>query len=127
VFELSITADFSAAHAIRIKGHPEPLHGHNWHTTAVFAGDSLDDDGLLVDFHLLERTLRAITSELNNRNLNDSPPFRALNPTAEHVARHLADELLRRLPADATARARLISLTVTEAPGCAATYRPSRA
>jgi 6-pyruvoyltetrahydropterin/6-carboxytetrahydropterin synthase len=128
VFELSINAEFAAAHAIRIRGELEPLHGHNWHVTAGFAGETLDADGLLVDFHVLERTLLALVSEHHNRNLNERPPFSTgTNPTAEQVARHLADELVRRLPPEALRRARLIALTVTEAPGCAATYRPPRA
>jgi 6-pyruvoyltetrahydropterin/6-carboxytetrahydropterin synthase len=126
VYELSIQTTFSAAHAIRIRGELEPLHGHNWQVTAVFSGEHLDADGLLVDFHLLERTLLAITAELHNRNLNETPPFSTgTNPTAELVARHLADELFRRLPETARRNASLSGLTVTEAPGCAATYRPS--
>ena len=36
----------------------------------------------------------------------------------------MADELIRRLPESARRSAALTSLTVTEAPGCAATYRP---
>lgn len=125
MYELTIQAEFSAAHAIRIRGEVEPLHGHNWHVTATFAGRELDADGLLCDFHVLERTLRAIAGELDNRNLNELPPFAAgTNPTAELVARHLADELLRRLPGDA--RVTLTGVTVTEAPGCAATYRPTQ-
>jgi 6-pyruvoyltetrahydropterin/6-carboxytetrahydropterin synthase len=128
VYELSIQSEFCAAHAIRIRGRMEPVHGHNWRVTATFAGDELDGDGLLVDFHLLERALVSITSELNTRSLNELPPFAGgTNPTAELVARHLADELLRRLPESARRHASLASVTVTEAPGCAATYRPPRA
>lgn len=122
MFELSIQAEFSAAHAIRIKGRPEPLHGHNWRITAVVAGERLDADGLLIDFHVVERALKILAAALDNRTLNDLPPFSAgLNPTAENVAKHLADSLSTHLPTTAP----LLSLTVTEAPGCAATYRPS--
>lgn len=123
MFEISVQAEFSAAHAIVIGGKREPVHGHDWRVTATVASGDLDQNGLLCDFHDVERALRSITSPMNNASLNDLPPFRdGLNPTAENVARHIGDRLVAtlRLPAGA----RLASVRVTEAPGCAATYTP---
>ncbi|MFM9958033.1 MAG: 6-pyruvoyl trahydropterin synthase family protein [Phycisphaerales bacterium] len=127
MFHLTIQAVFSAAHAIVIKGEREPLHGHNWRVRAVVEGPNLDSDGLLVDFHALERHLAEIIRPFHNRNLNDVAPFDRVNPTAEHVARHIATELARHLTSDrdATARAvRVLRVSVTEAEGCDATYAP---
>ncbi len=118
MFELSIDSAFSAAHSIRIRGGNEPLHRHDWRVTLTISAERLDSDGLICDFHLLEESLRAVTSRLHNRNLNESPPFDTTNPTAEIIAKHIADSLA--LPPGV----RLISLRLTEAPGCAATYRP---
>ena len=125
VFEITVHADFAAAHALTIGGARETIHGHNWHVTAVLAGDTLDDDGLLCDFHTVEATLRDIIKPYQNANLNDLPPFDTLNPSAEHVARHIATELAARLD-DALAPygTRVTAVSVTEAPGCKATYRP---
>jgi 6-pyruvoyltetrahydropterin/6-carboxytetrahydropterin synthase len=120
MYELSVHRVFCAAHAIDIRGEREPTHGHNWSVAAVVEGETLDADGLLCDFHDLERHIDEILAPLNNVNLNDTPPFDTVNPTAEHVARYLADELATRLPAPVRVRA----VSVTEAPGCAATYRP---
>ncbi len=121
MFEISVETEFSAAHALLIDGRREPLHGHNWHVTATVAGPDLDRDGLLCDFHAVERALREITARFQNANLNDLPPFAAgLNPSAENVARHIAERLAA-LPVGA----RLESVRVTEARGCAATYRPA--
>lgn len=122
MFELSIESRFSAAHAIRIGGAVEPLHGHDWLVTLTVAGPSLDADGLLCDFHVIEEALRAITARFHNRSLNETAPFVELNPTAEHVARHIADAIAPLLPRGV----RIVSSRVTEAPGCAATYRPDR-
>lgn len=125
---LTIHAVFSAAHAIVIKGQREPLHGHNWRVTAVVEGPRLDEDGLLVDFHALQRDLAHIAAPFHNRNLNDVSPFDRVNPTAERVAEHIATELTRRLSADHAAAARGVRVRcvgVTEAEGCEATYFPA--
>lgn len=120
MFELELQTEFSAAHGIMIAGQREPLHGHNWRVTAVVGGDKLDADGLLCDFHHVERLLREIIAPFNNRNLHDVPPFDRINPTAELVAKHIGERLGAGLPAGV----RMISVRVTEAPGCAAIFRP---
>lgn len=121
MFEVSVETTFAAAHALLIAGRREPLHGHNWHITVTLAGPTLDADGLLLDFHAVERLLRDITAPFHNNNLNDIPPFTDLNPSAENVALHIARALSAGLRGgSATVR----SVRVTEAPGCAATYYP---
>lgn len=128
MYEIDVQAEFSAAHAIRIAGIVEPLHGHNWHVTATVVGPELDADGLLCDFHTIEQSLRQITARFHNRNLNDCPPFRpadrdpGINPTAELVARQIARELSAAIDLSLAPHARLVRVRVTEAPGCAATY-----
>ena len=122
VYELSIETTFSAAHAIEIRGVREPVHGHDWRVTAVVEGPNLDQDGLLCDFHDVESKLREIVGPFHNRSLNEVPPFTSRNPSAEHVARHIADELAEELPAGV----RVQRVRVTEAVGCAATFIPGR-
>jgi 6-pyruvoyltetrahydropterin/6-carboxytetrahydropterin synthase len=122
MFELTVDAEFCAAHALVIAGTREAMHGHNWRVTATVAGGQLDGDGLLCDFHTVEETLNEIVDALNIRNLHDVPPFNTVNPTAENVAKHIGDELHRRLGEALAPHARIKSVRVTEAPGCAATY-----
>ena len=86
-------------------------------------GATLDDDGLVCDFHELEARLDDIIRPFEGGDLNATPPFDRVNPTAEHVARHIADALLGTLPDGV----RLQRATVTEAPGCRATYTPTGA
>ncbi len=129
MYELEVQGEFAAAHAILLNGTREPLHGHNWHVTVTLAGKDLDKEQLLCDFHEVERALRALIADWHNRNLNDCPPFAdkdgkpGLNPTAEAIARTISDQLSSRLGPVLKGRARLASVRVTEAPGCAATYR----
>lgn len=119
MFELSVEREFCAAHAITMAGKREPMHGHNWRVTVVITGQALDADGLLCDFHLIENQVDRVVKSLHNRTLNETPPFDRINPTAEHVARHIAQSVAAALPVNV----RLARASVTEAPGCVATYR----
>ncbi len=123
MFELTVQTVFSAAHAIVIAGVRESLHGHDWHVTACVAGDSLDAEGLLVDFHAFEETLGAIVRPFRNMNLNETTPFDRVNPTAENVARHIGTTLAERMRPITPRGVRVVWVRVTEAPGCAVTYR----
>lgn len=126
MFEITVEAEFSAAHAIVIAGEREPLHGHNWHVIATVAGDKLDGDGLLCDFHTVEGMLLEITSRFHNRNLNEVSPFDKVNPTAELVAKHIGDELASSLNQALAPHAWVSSVSVTEAARCRAIYKLRR-
>lgn len=121
MFELTVRTEFCAAHAIVIRSEREPVHGHNWRVMVTVAGKALDDDGLLCDFHDLEANLARIIAPFHNADLNATPPFDRINPTAERVAEHIGRELVKTLPASVT----LQRASVTEAPGCEATWRPA--
>ncbi len=118
MFELEVRRTFSAAHAIVIRGEREPIHGHDWQVELVVSAIALDQDGLACDFHALESSLHDILRPFCSRNLNEVPPFDAVNPTAEAVAQHIATEMAARVPS----QVKLRSVRVTEAPGCAARY-----
>lgn len=123
MYEITIEHEFCAAHSIRIAGTQEPTHGHNFRVTVTISGQTLDPDGLLCDFHTAEAVLHDICRPFVNANLNETPPFDRTNPTAEHIARHIADEMAGRLDDALAPNARVSSVRVTEAPGCAATHR----
>lgn len=126
MFEITIDHEFCAGHAIVIKGQRESVHGHNFRVTAVVCGEQLDADGLLCDFHSVERQLRRITGQYNNKSLNETEPFDKINPTAENIARQIAEELDASLASVLRANnARVSAVRVTESPGCAAVYRPA--
>lgn len=99
-------------------GTLEPIHGHDWMVEAVFRGPELDRIGVLIDFVAAERALADLVAGLHHTSLNEAPLLQGLNPTAEHVARRVFEELQVRL-GDA---APLASVHVTEAPGCVAAY-----
>lgn len=118
MYELHLEAVFSAAHSITVGNVREALHGHDWRVTACLRAEALDDDGLVCDFHSVKEELEDITGRFHNRNLNETPPFNKVNPTAELVAKHIYDELSKGLPADV----RMGFVKVSESPGCFAVY-----
>lgn len=110
MFELTVEREFRASHAITIAGSPESPHDHRWLVAVVVGGDRLDGDGLLCDFHEIERAIDAVIEPFRDGDLNEIVAF---NPTAENVARHIAETI--EVPG-------LRSVSVTEAPGCTATF-----
>lgn len=123
MYGITIEREFCAAHALRFpNGTEEELHGHNWHVVVEVRRDELDQVGLVVDFHDLEGCLDGILGEFHNRNLNAHPHFREVNPSAELVARYIFDRVNE---AVTLAPAVLQRVTVSEAPGCCASYQRS--
>jgi len=120
MFELEVRRIFSAAHALLLRGEREVPHGHDWQVDLTVAADRLDADELAFDFHHLEETLDEVLQPFRSVNLNATPPFDRVNPSAEAVARHVAQEVARRLPEGI----RVQAVRVTEAPGCAARFVP---
>ena len=120
MYELVVEREFHATHAVTVGGHRESAHDHTWHVSVAVAGPAVDSEGLLCDFHVLERQLERVLAPLRDRDLNRTPPFDHVNPTAEMVARHIADAIEPELPEGLV----LAGVSVTEAPGCTATYRP---
>ncbi|TVQ64689.1 MAG: 6-carboxytetrahydropterin synthase [Phycisphaerales bacterium] len=125
MYEIAVDTEFCAAHAIVIRGEREPVHGHNWKVRVVVRAEALDEDGLVCDFHALDATLNEIIAPFRDADLNTAPPFNRQNPTAEHVARHIGESVGAWLFSLGENRGlRLSSVRVTEAPRCAAVYRP---
>lgn len=127
MYEITVSHTFCAAHALRLPdGEMEPLHGHNWHVEVTVAAAGLDAMETVMDFHVLEKSLLDLLNGANNRNLNDLPPFAdgrgglAVNTSAERVAWWVGEAIARTLPE----HVRMVSVRVSEAPGCVATWRP---
>ena len=122
MFSIRVERVFPATHAVTIRGVDEEPHAHDWRVRVTLESESLDDDGLLCDFHDLERNLDSILTAFQGVDLNKTPPFDQLNPSAENVAWHLARSLEPELPSGVS----VITVAVTEAPGCEAAYRLER-
>lgn len=107
-------------------GQVEDSHEHDWEVEILLAGEKLDDDGLLCDFHVAENELDHVIAPFRNADLNQTPPFDETNPTAENVALYLAERLDEALRTKLGERVTISEVAVTEAPRCRARYRPCR-
>lgn len=122
MYEVTVESRFCASHRTTREDHTlEPSHEHDWQVRAVWRGRELDERGMLIDFVPAERSLKALTGELDGRHLNDHPLLQGRPPSAEV----LAQVLFERLDAAAGSLAgALSSVSVAEAPGCVAVYSP---
>lgn len=93
---IEIHGHFSSAHQLTRNGDPiEPLHGHNYRVDLFFIPDTdPDEGGVTVDFHALQATLKHILETLHMKNLNDTEPFRNMSPSAENIARYIAQSFI---------------------------------
>jgi 6-pyruvoyltetrahydropterin/6-carboxytetrahydropterin synthase len=120
MFEARQETTVGAAHRLRAApGEGERLHGHNWRIVAVVRCQELDARGMVIDFADLGAALRRIVEPYEHVLLNDVAPYDKVNPTAENVARVVADALAAAL--DDT-RIRVHAVEVWETDTCGAVY-----
>ena len=121
MFEVSVEETFAAGHALRgYRGKCENVHGHNYRVQLAIEGPELDSIGLLVDFVEVKKLIHGVVDYLDHRFINDLPPFDALNPSAENLAKYFYDEISARL----TLPLRLGQVRIWETDITSATYRP---
>ncbi|MCR5494856.1 MAG: 6-carboxytetrahydropterin synthase QueD [Treponema sp.] len=97
MYEVRVTADFSAAHFLKdYNGKCENLHGHNYKVYAHVRGELLNEGGMLLDFTKLKAALRKVISELDHTNLNDFAYFKQ-NPSAERIATYIYEKIINLL------------------------------
>ncbi len=94
MFVLKIVTDFAAAHSLRnYPGDCARLHGHNWQVEVLVASEVLDENGIAIDFREIKKQTKVVIKRLDHQYLNEIPPFDTLNPTAEHLAKYLHEEV----------------------------------
>ena len=98
-YTLAVTRDFVARHYLvgGDWGAENELHSHNYKVEVRLEGKILDKHGYLVDIVAVEAHLEELTAYYRDRTLNDLPEFAGLNPSIEHFARILCQELLSRV------------------------------
>ena len=121
MYRISIERGFQARHALRMRdGSMEDAHSHHWAVHVEVESDQLDETGFVMDFHELARAIDRVLTPLADADLNELRELGGANPSAERVAEHIHQGVAPQLPA----HVRLARVTVTEAPGCCASYVP---
>lgn len=94
MFSVRVKDRFSSAHRlVGIGGKCESLHGHNYLVEVEVEGESLDEQGVLLDFRELKDSLRAIISNLDHKFLNEIDFFKEHSSSSEHIAYYIFKEL----------------------------------
>lgn len=130
MFSVTVRDHVMVAHSLRgdLFGPAQQLHGATFVVDATFRGESLDDNGVLVDIGRATEELHALLGELTYRNLDDHPEFTGVNTTTEVLARHVADRLAERVRAGALGPAdqvRQVAVTLHESHVAWASYERS--
>jgi 6-pyruvoyltetrahydropterin/6-carboxytetrahydropterin synthase len=115
MFEVTIEETFAAGHALRnYRGKCENVHGHNYRAEVTLRGAELNAIGLLVDFVELKKVVHAVLDRMDHQWLNDFPPFDALNPSAENMARYIYEEVSAALTTKEGVRVACVRLWETD-------------
>lgn len=119
-FTLKVLTEFAAAHTLNdYDGACQRMHGHNWKVETVVQCSKLDNVGMAIDFHDMKQAARKVGDYLDHRYLNDLPPFKEINPTAENIAAYFYSELSSALNTDDV---HVMSVTIWETDRACVTY-----
>ena len=120
IYELYIETHFSAAHALKdYPGDCARLHGHNWIVRVYVRCRKLNDIGIGIDFRVMKDHVGEVLQSLDHVNISDLPQFCDINPTSEHIARYLYEELGKRIN---TGDIRVSKIKVSETPNAGVFY-----
>lgn len=88
MFKLKLSHHFDASHKLKLNYDSPCLnnHGHRWEVTVQIWTEQLDENGMVVDF----KKIKALINRYDHCCLNDVVKF---NPTAEHLAKTLWDDI----------------------------------
>ena len=89
MYEVKKRIEISAAHYLTLdyESKCQNLHGHNWIIDVYLRSDTLDKNGMVIDFsHIKKR----VNDKFDHKVINEVVDF---NPTAENLAKYICGEL----------------------------------
>jgi len=119
MFVLEKQLEIAGSHSLKLpyKSKCRNKHGHNWKITVVVEAEELNSNGMVVDFTHIKK----IVNRLDHTHLNNI--FKRINPTAENIAKWIADKINKYLQsADTYIQVKYVS--VQESEGNTITYYP---
>ena len=124
MFDIFIDTHFAGAHHLReYPGDCENPHGHNWKVKVTVRATALDQYGMGIDFKVLKKIVKEVIDKLDHNDLNTLPYFQDKNPSSEHIAKFIFDDVRLHLSDD---RYHLHTVTVLETDTQGLTYYGNR-
>ena len=121
-WELKKTMEVSASHLLRLpyESKCSNLHGHNWIVEVHMTAHMLTPYGMVMDFgHIKEAVMQFDHTDLSNVFLKNE-----MNPTAENIAKLIADTLTEMIPTPQRGNCKVSKVTVIESEGNKICYIP---
>ena len=101
MFDIFIDTHFAGAHHLRdYPGECEKPHGHNWKVRVTVRASSVDQYGMGIDFKVLKKVVKKSIDKLDHKDLNELPYFKNQNPSSEHIAEFLYEDVKEELTSD---------------------------
>lgn len=89
MYEVRKRLEISAAHKLDLSYESKctTLHGHNWIIDVYLRSETLNSDGMIMDFTHIKKKVQ---DKFDHKVINDVVDF---NPTAENLAKYICDSL----------------------------------
>ena len=89
MYEVRKRIEISAAHRLILDYESKctNLHGHNWIIDVFLRSETLNKNGMIMDFTEIKRKIQ---DKFDHKVINDEVNF---NPTAENIAKYICDVL----------------------------------
>lgn len=121
VYVLGLEAFFNARHFVVMDGRTGPVHSHSFRVTVKIRQAIQPGQAYGLGFGEVRELVQGETNQLNDKLLNQLPPFNSgadIQPTTENLAAVLYQRVCQKLPANMS----LDSITVWESPTNYVTY-----
>ena len=95
MYQLSVKKDFVAQHYLTVPdcGPENENHSHVYSLELLLEGNHLDEHGYLVDIDVVKSAMASLISQYRDKTLNETEPFKGINPSVEHFSRIAANQL----------------------------------
>lgn len=89
MYYISKRIEVAGAHKLKLNYESKctELHGHNWIITIYCKSETLNENGMVIDF---KHVKNMVSEKLDHKYVNEVVDF---NPTAENIAKWLVDSI----------------------------------